>query len=77
MTRNPKFIESPDGLRRWYLNGELHRDNDKPAVICADGKQEWYLNGKLHREDGPAVIWADGEKQWWVNDKLLEHKYGI
>jgi len=40
------------GTKRWYQNGQLHRDNDKPAVIYSNnGKKEWYQNGKLHRNN--------------------------
>jgi hypothetical protein len=33
------------GERRWYLNGELHRE-DGPAVEYASGREFWYLNGE-------------------------------
>lgn len=44
---------------KYYKFGKLHRDNNKPAVICfTDGKideQEWYVNGELHNDnDEPA-----------------------
>ena len=58
-----------DGTKKWYLNGERHRE-DGPAVEFADGTKFWYLNGKCHREDGPAVEWADGSKYWYLNGKL-------
>jgi len=51
--------------------GQLHRDNDQPAVINADGSKEWYQNDLLHRDgDKPAVINADGTKYWYQNDRL-------
>ena len=58
-----------DGTKKWYLNGERHRE-DGPAVEFADGTKFWYLNGKCHREDGPAVEWADGSKYWYLNGEL-------
>lgn len=52
----------------WYnLNRELHRNNNKPAVVLKPDtrwftKLEWgfeyYINGRFHREhDQPAVIY--------------------
>ena len=54
-----------------YKNGQLHRDNDLPAVIRSDGTQYWYKNGRLHRDcDLPASIYSDGthETQRWYNN---------
>ncbi len=31
----------------WYKNGEIHRDNDLPAIIYSDGYKVWYVNGRL------------------------------
>ncbi len=56
------------GTKYWYKNGELHRDNDKPAVIWADGSLTWYKNGKLHRDnDKPAIIYANGSEYWYTD----------
>ena len=59
------------GDKRWFNEeGQLHRDNDLPAVIYADGSQFWYKNGELHRDnDLPAFIWADGSQYWWKNGR--------
>ncbi len=38
------------GDTRWYLNGELHRE-DGPAIVCDDGHKEWYLNGQKLTEE--------------------------
>jgi hypothetical protein len=59
---------------RWMnLNGELHRDNDQPAVIVGDGTQIWYMNGKMHRDnDRPAAICDDGDFLWYQYGK--EHR---
>ena len=59
-----------NGTKKWYLNGELHRE-DGPAVEWADGDKQWYLNDKLHREDGPACEWATGYKSWYLNGKRM------
>jgi hypothetical protein len=58
-----------DGDKRWYLNGQLHRE-DGPAIEHINGDKFWYLNGKRHREDGPACEYAYGDKEWYLNDKL-------
>jgi len=34
------------GTKRWYQNGELHRDYDKPALIYPCGTKYWYQNGQ-------------------------------
>ena len=36
-----------DGNTSWYKNGQLHRDNDLPAVILTNGSQFWYQYGKF------------------------------
>ena len=59
----------PNGSKKWYLNGDLHRE-DGPAVERVSGTKEWWLNGKCHREDGPAAEWASGDKEWYLNGVL-------
>ena len=68
-------VDVENGLERWYLNGERHRD-DGPAVEWADGGFEWYVNGECHREDGPAIEYPDGNGSWWINGySLSESEY--
>ena len=62
----PECRTYPTGTKRWYLNGNLHRE-DGPACEFATGGKSWWLNGKRHREDGPAVEHSDGFKSWWLN----------
>ena len=57
------------GIKRWKLNGVLHRE-DGPAIEFGDGSKFWFIDNKRHCEDGPAVEYSDGEKQWYLNDKL-------
>jgi Ring finger domain len=60
-----------DGTRRWYKNGQLHRDDDLPAWVWADGSKQWWKNGQLHRDgDLPAYEGADGSKYWYKNGQL-------
>ncbi|AFM54614.1 hypothetical protein P12053L_09 [Celeribacter phage P12053L] len=58
-----------DGIKEWYLNKQLHRE-DGPACEYSNGTKYWYLNGRLHREDGPAIEWANGSKEWYLKGKL-------
>lgn len=59
------------GTKRWYLNGNLHRE-DGPAIEGPSGTKVWYRNGKRHREDGPAVEYADGTKSWYLDGCHLD-----
>jgi len=65
----PEMEIDPDGIKRWFLNGKLHRE-DGPAVEWPNGEKFWFLNGNLHREDGPAIEYADGRKEWFLNGNL-------
>lgn len=58
-------LDSGTGLmvERYYRNGRLHRDDDKPAVIEYDPsskqvmREQYFQNGKLHRGGNkPAFI---------------------
>ena len=68
--KQPKCTIEPNGTKKWYLNGELHRE-DGPAVEWSDGTKSWYLNGERHREDGPAVERPDGTNLWCINGKEI------
>ena len=46
----PTEIDSFGGLTWENIFGELHRENDLPAVIYTSGEKEWWKNGKLHRD---------------------------
>lgn len=59
------LVTNSDGVileMKWYLNGELHRDNDEPAHVRSKyhiwGELNvWYKNGCIHRDnDKPAYI---------------------
>ena len=36
----PAPVIHKDRTKIWYKDGELHRDNDKPAVVWSDGNDE-------------------------------------
>jgi hypothetical protein len=63
------IVEYANGDKRWFLNGERHRENG-PAIENADGTKRWFLNGKYHCENGPAVERIDGTKKWYLNGSL-------
>lgn len=60
----PGVIE-PDGTKKWYWRGELHRTNG-PAVVETNGNSRWYSRGVLHRADGPAVSYSDSKRDSWA-----------
>ena len=65
------------GRETWFINGKLHRDQDKPAFIWYSVSKKsnqkskyWYQNGELHREgDQPAVITSAGTQEWYKHGK--------
>jgi hypothetical protein len=76
-------MQNINGEQHWFQNGQLHRGNDKPAII-APACKKWYRNGKLHRDnDEPAVI-TPYLKEWYRDGKphrdngkpAVEHIYG-
>jgi len=72
--KEPAPIIDKYGNQRWRnKDGQLHRDNDMPAVITKSGGKYWYINGEQHRDnDLPAVIFADGTKYWYKNGELIK-----
>ena len=62
----PVFCVKGYGIKYWFFNGQLHRENG-PAVEYANGTKYWYLNDKRHRTNGPAVEYANGNKSWFLN----------
>jgi hypothetical protein len=70
-------MSGPERAAKYRLNaaGELHSDNDLPAVEWADGTLEWHRNGELHRDgDLPAAIDFRGNKYWFQRGHL--HRKG-
>ena len=77
---NPDDPGKENGSIRYYVNGEVHRD-DGPAIVKQKNniilKFQWYINGHRHREGKPAVeVYNDnGELSWttwWQNG--LRHR---
>ena len=66
---------SSTGTKKWYLNGQLHRDDDLPAVAYKNGSECWYIRGTRHREyNKPAVILCNGNvkyEEYWNNGEFI------
>lgn len=62
----PRCVVDEDGIREWFLNDRLHRE-DGPAIERPDGSKFWYVNGEPHRDVGPAVVLGTGAKAWFVH----------
>jgi hypothetical protein len=66
-------IINVDGRKEWYLNGELHSQDDQPAIERASGDKEWYCNGRRHRAGNkPAMEFADGNKAYYYDGKKFD-----
>jgi len=77
------LIEEIEGLKEYYKDGEIHREEEEgPAFDFLDNRL-WYKENKLHRLNGPAVEMFDGTKEWYIEGKLhreagpaIEHSNG-
>lgn len=69
--KSEKKLTNENNYSEWRNeNGELHRENDLPALTRSNGTKQWWVNGKLHREnDLPAIIHSNGVKEWWFNGR--------
>ena len=68
-----------DGIvQKWFFEGKLHRDGDKPAKVTAPTKTgglarvEYFKCDTRHRENGPAIINHDGTEEYWQNNNKIE-----
>jgi len=68
-TREPAIVR-PSGEAWWYVNGKLHRDNDKPAYTSPDGRKAWFQHGVVHRDGGPAETAPNGRMAYYQQGKL-------
>ena len=71
---NPAVIASY-GTKSWYKNGNLHRDDDKPALMTSI-MNAWYREGKLHRIGKPAQINTYTGEERYYQDGLLHNESG-
>jgi hypothetical protein len=64
------MMKNCEGNKEWTVNGKMHRDGDKPALIYPGGTSCWFKYGELHRDgDKPAIIFADGSRNWYKHGK--------
>jgi len=57
-----------DGYSMWYANGQMHRNNDLPAITHTNGDRYWCQYGLKHRDnDLPAVMLANVTYEWYIN----------
>lgn len=71
-------------VEEYWLNGYLHRDGDRPAVIRREYspelnnvltvKEEYYKHGNLHRVNGPAQIHYDQNGIKHCESYFIENK---
>ena len=73
-------LEFTNGSKEWYINDELHRENDLPAVDRPK-RRSWYINGQCHRDGRlPASIHANGDKYWYENGvfvRFVSHRESV
>ena len=62
---NGPAIESVNGYKAWYFNGEPHRI-DGPAVDWVDGYKEWWIDGERLSPEKETIL-----NQWWDNKNGL------
>ena len=68
---------SSNGAHRWRNSqGQLHRDNNLPAVIDPDGTLSWYINGIRRSVGGPSSIAKDGTQAWRNREGQLHRTDG-
>jgi antitoxin component YwqK of YwqJK toxin-antitoxin module len=70
-----KETENLYGNKKWFKDGNLHRDSDLPAFINTYGTKIWFKNGVIYRDgDLPAIIHNLGTQEWYKNG--LKHRDG-
>lgn len=61
----------PNGDKRWYLDGRLHREGG-PAIEYGNGDKGWYLHGTPHRLDGPAFDFAERQTYFFEGHQISQ-----
>ena len=73
MDNKPICITDINGNKKWFIDGEYHRE-DGPAIEEKNGTKQWYINGVLHRLDGPAYIDNWNTISWFINGYEITEK---
>lgn len=68
--------ENEDGDIYCYdVNGKLHSEEDRPAIISKLGGRMWFYHGKNDRDgDRPAIVHPDGRWYWAKAGKVYRIK---
>ena len=63
----------------YFVDNNLHRENDLPAIEWQDGSRIWAVNHQIHRNtQNPAIIWAFGKVEYyWKNIPTTKEKIDI
>ncbi len=65
-------------VEKYYTNGQLHSENDEPAVIGQNKNRwikTWFKHGLLHRDHGPAFVENRYNEEYRYNEEC--HLYYI
>jgi hypothetical protein len=65
------------GSMEWWVNGNRHRTNGKPAYITI-GRREWWETGERHRDKDLPAVEDDNlcQHQWFVRNQPTRAKPG-
>ena len=64
-------------IMKWFKNGMLHRDKNRPAYVDKFSCQKWYYKNYLLRfDEGPTMVNIYGSKFWMINSRTMYCKYG-
>lgn len=62
------------GTKTYLKNGQLHRDEDLPAIEKLNGDKEWWINGQRHRDNNQvSVIKLENgilRQEFWSHNQL-------
>ena len=73
MENKPKCEIDVYDNKRWYINGQIHRE-DGPAIELKSGTQIWCFEGEYHKLDGPAFILVNAGSEWWINGFFVDEE---
>lgn len=72
LTGNIRIQSDDIDIAYTYQNGNLHSENDAPAIHKTRGRyqtdlniKEWYRHGKLHRDEDLPAITTDTDQRWY------------
>lgn len=60
-----------NGIKRWYLDNDLHREDGPAIEYIASGTKYWYRHGKFYKIDGPTIEYSNGRKAWYLHGKRI------